>query len=143
MASRIIMRYRTRRGGIVKITENDAPEGWSPTGKYYDAWWSPNFSYSRRLDEGSAFSYRLESTIEWVKKWDPTIELVEDFDKFPMFAHDEVDGTISVSLKAEYGCNRQIEAKDVPIGSFLFNDASNFFRWHKGKDAVESHRLVK
>jgi hypothetical protein len=142
MARKIIARYRTKRDGIVEITQEDGHD-WSPTGSCFDAWWSYNFMISLRLGEGSAFSTYLDKTMEWVRKWDPCIELFEDFDQYPMFARDENDGTISVSLEAEHGCVRPVLAKDVPPGSFLVNDALNFFRWHKGKDAVEDRKLVK
>lgn len=139
---KVVETYVTKHGGIVQITEDDASE-WSPTGKCYDARWSYDFLISLRLGEGSAFSGKLENTLEYVRRWDPDIQLIEDFGEFILYARDEKDGTIAVNLEQDYGCERPIKAKDVPVGSFLVMNADRFFCWWKGKEAVDGRRLIK
>lgn len=139
---RVVETYVTKHGGIIQIIEDDAGD-WSPTGNYYDAWWSYDFLMSLRLGEGSAFSGRLEHTLEYVRQWDPDIQLIEDFGDFVLYARDEKNGTIAVNLEQDYGCERPIKAKDVPIGSFLVMNTDRFFRWWKGEETVEGRRLVQ
>lgn len=140
---KVIREYVTKHGGIVQITEDEDSGGWSPTGKVYDAWWTYNFLMILRLGEGSAFSGRLENTLDYVRRWDPEIEPVEDIGEFVLYARDEGDGTIAVSLEQDYGCDTPIKARDVPVGSFLIYNAERFFRYWKGKEAIKNRVLIK
>jgi len=126
----VVGMYFTKHGGIVQITkeEDDGRE-------YFDAIWIPDFFMGFRLGEGSAFSEKLEHTLNWVRGWDPEIKVANDPGDFQLFSRQD-EKCLTINLSPEYDCGASILAKDVPSGSRLIDHAKHFFEFWKGKDAV-------
>lgn len=127
--------YVTEHDGIVIVRKE---ESWNNK-PIYCAYWAPSFLHSIKLSVPDDNEQTLPGLMDWLKEWDNTLTEIKDFGEYQLYGRYENGRLTGVCTESEpdFDYTEPLRAREVPVGTFLANEAVDFFQFWLGKDSVD------